>query len=327
VTLSPLRLAALKIGVGTPSAPFAGIVHSVFANAAILAIADRLATLAPASAGGLPGAITIAVGSFRFCDHLVVGAPAVARGGVLRLGDGAMTIDLRDAVPWRAALREHAVDLANARAENAWRSVAAALRIDGRSAAIARIGGAPMLMLCEAARRFDARSAAEAMAPLVGLGAGGTPAGDDVLVGFLAGLWSTAWKERSRRDFAGALGNSLGGLLGRTNDVSRLYLEAARDAEVSERLSALIAGIGAGEPATILASTATAAISVGHTSGADGVLGLLLGLAAWAPAPVFEASRGLVAADPRSPVGSDPPATAPMDGRRGGFRVDGDPLA
>ena len=52
-----MRFAALKIGAGVPSEPFAGVVRSVFLNAAILSIADRPVTLAAAAIGGLPGSL------------------------------------------------------------------------------------------------------------------------------------------------------------------------------------------------------------------------------------------------------------------------------
>jgi Protein of unknown function (DUF2877) len=148
--------------------------------------------------------------------------------------------------------------------------------------------------LTDATRRFDLQAGKRAVERLVGLGAGGTPAGDDLLVGCLAGLWSSIARDQRRADFAAALADILRGLGNRTNDVSRVYLEAAADGEVSERLADVAARIAAGEAPPIVAAAAAAAITVGHSSGADGILGLLLGLAVWGPEPIFRDAVRLV---------------------------------
>jgi hypothetical protein len=87
-----MRLLAVKIGAGVPADPFSGSVRSTFANAAILTVAERLVTVAPSTAGGLPGAITVDVpGGFNFAGVLTVVAkpPLRPRPGPLRSGDGA----------------------------------------------------------------------------------------------------------------------------------------------------------------------------------------------------------------------------------------------
>ncbi len=290
-----MRLVAVKIGAGVPSEPFSGHVRSVFANAAILKVANTLITLAPEAAGGLPSAISLeAQRGLDFAQLLTLGAPIASRGGVLRLADNAGSIDLRQAYDWRSRLRELAVDLCNIAMATGWATAARVLRTDGRCNAIASLGHDAIVNLGEAARRFDLTSAERAAERLVGLGAGGTPAGDDLLVGHLAGLWSSVGDDGPRADFASRLADILRRLGNRTNDVSRVYLEAVADGEVSERLADLASGIAAGEGGPSVAEAAAAAMSVGHSSGADGTLGLLLGLASWGPDPIFCASRRLV---------------------------------
>ncbi len=290
-----MRLVALRIGTGVPTRPFTGVVRSVFVNAAILTVADSLVTLAPAAAGGLPGAITLDVPrGFDFARLMAVGAAAASRAGILRFAGGAASIDLRSARPWRSRLRDISLDFGSPATDSAWRSVAAAVRADGRSDAIARLARRDILSLGDATRHFDLESAERAAARLIGLGAGGTPAGDDLLVGCLVGLWSSIAGSRPRADFAAGLGKVLRGLAKRTNDVSRVYLEAAAACEASERLAAVATCIAAGMTPTTVAETAAAAIAVGHSSGADGALGLLLGLAAWGPETIFRESRRLV---------------------------------
>ncbi len=290
-----MRLVAVKIGAGVPTEPFFGFVRSVFVNAATLAIGNNLVTLAPAATGGLPRAIIVEVPrGFDFSHSLIEGAAVASRSEVLRIAGDATSIDLRGAGHWRSRLTEVALDLDRSAAERAWRTVAAALRNDGRGNAIARLGHRTIVKLAQATRRFDLQSAAQAAERLVGLGSGGTPAGDDLLVGYLAGLWSSIEGDRARAHYAAGLADVLRGLGKRTNDVSRVYLEAAADGQVSERLADVIRSIAVGDADPIAAAAAAAAIAVGHSSGADGTLGLLLGLAAWGPTPIFCDSRRFI---------------------------------
>jgi hypothetical protein len=120
--------------------------------------------------------------------------------------------------------------------------------------------------LVAATRRAD-RSAAEAAAvSLVGLGAGLTPSGDDVLVGFTAAL--TAARNRFAPPIARAIAD--GGA--RTTLVARTYLYHAARGEYAERVHDLIAAVASGD-----ASRIARGMSWGATSGADLVLGILLG--------------------------------------------------
>ena len=86
-----------------------------------------------------------------------------------------------------------------------------------------------------AASTYEA--AEQAAERLVGLGAGGTPAGDDLLVGYLAGYGLIAGRPGSRefcrwplRTLVAAWGS------GPMTSVA-IYLEAAADGQVSERLA------------------------------------------------------------------------------------------
>ena len=296
-----MRLVAVKIGAGVPTEPFSGSVRSVFVNAGILTIANRLLTVTSAASGGLPGAITVDVPrGFDFSRYLIVGADAASRAGVLRFTGDATSVDLRGANHWRSRLRELALDFNKPGTERAWRTVAAALRTDGRSTAIARLGHGAIVKLGKATRHLDLQSAELATERLVGLGAGGTPAGDDLLVGYLAGLWSSIGSERPRAAFAAGFADVLRGLGKRTSDVSRVYLEAAADGQVSERLAEVATSIAAGETQPIVSAVAAAAIAVGHSSGADGILGLLLGLSAWGPTLIYSNSRNLLEESPQA---------------------------
>jgi len=286
-------LAATKIGVGQPEQPFAGVVRSVFVNSTIISVDKRLVTLVPDEAGGLPYAISVDVPKgFDFRRFLAIGDAVATRAGVLRFAGGE-SVDLRAARAWRSHLDDILVDFANPATARAWRTVAAALADDGRSDAIARLAPAAIWSLADATRRLDQTSAGQAAECLVGLGAGGTPAGDDLLVGYLTGVWSSV-AQAAHRAFAAGLGKRVRKLAERTNDVSRTYLEAAAVGEVSERLTVLARAIAIGASPPVTLAAATAAISVGHTSGSDGTLGLLMAFAAFGPEPVYAASRRLI---------------------------------
>jgi hypothetical protein len=280
-----MSFVAVKVGVGVPATGFSGSVQAVFRNACILAPGDGMpVTLVPAAAGGLPGGISIETPRhFDFERSLLIGAPAAVRGGILRVAGGDFSVDLRGAKPWRSNLAALALDPRTGTVRTAWSVAREVLDVDGRGAALAEVGGDAIDDIVRAAQTFDADRAAGAMSRLVGLGAGGTPAGDDFLVGFLAALWASKGSDDRRIAFVALLSGTLRGLLERTNAVSRTYLAAASAGEVSERLTKLAVAIARGQACDRVRATAQAAIAVGHTSGADGIFGLLRGIEAWRP--------------------------------------------
>jgi hypothetical protein len=279
------RLAALKTGFGVPDADFDAAVHSVFTNALILAVdGGGLVTLVPEEAGALPGGITLdAEAGIGFDRMIPAGARTAARAGVLRVADSGLTVDLRQAGAWRSRLGELTLDLARASSRKAWDTAAAMLATDGRAERFLRIAAKPVLALADAARGFRDAEASALMERLGGLGEGGTPAGDDFLVGFAAALHMSAAGDGRRRGFAEAFFGHLQSLADRTNAVSRVYLQAAAAGEVSEKLTNLALRIARGDAPAPVEEAAASAIAVGHTSGADGTLGLLAGMAASGP--------------------------------------------
>ena len=275
-----MRLAALTLGAGVPAKDFAGRIEEVHARACLIALSDgSLLTLLAAGLGSLPRGITLdAPPGFCFRPLLVVGAAAAARGGVLRAG--ALTVDLRRARPWRCDLDGLHLDLGRAPSLLAWQAVWSAWHKDSRGDGLFRLFGAAIDELSAATCCLDAAAAQPALFRLIGLGEGRTPAGDDFLVGYIAGLWACGAGMASRAAFVPDLGRRLRAGLPQTNRVSRVYLEAAADGQVSERLFSLAAGIAVGDGGAA-GRAVSAALAVGHSSGAAGVLGLLRGCAAW----------------------------------------------
>jgi hypothetical protein len=134
-----------------------------------------------------------------------------------------------------------------------------------------------LLALRDAYRAGDAGGIAHAVHGLVGLGAGLTPAGDDALIGWLAGIALLGTDGRSD-----VLRQALHSRLARTTDVSRAHLEDALAGEFSEPL-ARFADALTRSPADAQRALAELA-AVGATSGLDAAAGLLAAVQAAAAA-------------------------------------------
>jgi len=130
------------------------------------------------------------------------------------------------------------------------------------------------------------REAMISVQSLIGLGYGLTPSGDDFLVGYLAGLWCTAGANPSRMQFLMALGSELSQVSQHTNEISCTYLRSAAKGHVSEALAKLAQQLNQANDMSSVRAATQAALQVGHTSGSDGVLGLLLGCLAWQGLPL-----------------------------------------
>ena len=157
---------------------------------------------------------------------------------------------------------------------------------DAQAALLSRTVDRRGLRLARAARHLRVREAARAVEDLIGCGPGLTPSGDDLIVGFLAGLWSTAGDDPARHTFRRVLCAAVALSARATGDISRVYLTHASRGRFAEPLATLAARIGDGATVGEIEQTTAAALRVGHSSGGDGVLGLLLGLAAWSAHPV-----------------------------------------
>jgi hypothetical protein len=134
--------------------------------------------------------------------------------------------------------------------------------------------------LVHATRQYDLTNTS-AVGALVGLGFGLTPSGDDLLVGYMAGLWCTIRDKSERAQFISSLGEKIIHLFRKTNDISRTYLYHAVRGQVSSRLADLAEAICRGKNPERLLEIAEAAMRVGHTSGMEAVTGMLVGFTVW----------------------------------------------
>ena len=300
-----MPLKAISIGYAVPRTDFDAAVHSVFRSALNLRLTNGdLLTLTASSEADLPQGIRVeAPNDFSF-ENFSAGEQLTCRDNILRCASSALTIDLSDADNFICDLSALQADMANPTVSAAWQSVWQALnqrQIQSRAeiiagdlfrsdetikAGISRKAGEAMRGLFTSTRQFDLTFASSLNA-LIGLGSGLTPSGDDLLVGYLAGLWCAA-KERSERlNFILSFGKVVIQLSHQTNDISRTYLYHAAHGQVSSRLADLAEAICRGENSEHLLASAESAMQVGHTSGMDAVTGLLIGLAVWEAQPAL----------------------------------------
>jgi hypothetical protein len=281
-----MRLEAISAGVAVPTDRFTGVVHSVFRQACNIRTnrGDLLALLAP-QLGNAPHGVRIELPSgFAFSDHLCPGQRVGCRAAVLRVAGTGFAVALAGAERWRSELETLATDLRRAEVALAWQAAWQALARHRR-----RLGENPLteavgdrgLALARASRALCAPGAASAVRRLIGCGPGLTPAGDDLIVGFLAGLWSTHSDDPTRRRFLDALAAIVTAAAAATGDISRAYLRHASLGSVAEPLARLARAISEGHPLSEVERAAGNALRVGDTSGGDGVFGLLLGLVCW----------------------------------------------
>jgi len=280
-----MRLAALAIGAGVPGGDFAGTVEEVHTRACLIAcLDDKLVTLLAPELGHLPCGITLdAPRELSLEGRFEVNAEIAVRGRILRIAGSAFSIDLRPSRTWNSDLGSLRLDLCRVSVLQAWQVARAALREDGRGHGLLRTAGSAIAALDAATGAFDTAAAHAAMSRLIGLGQGATPEGDDFLVGYFAALWACTCGMEPRTIFVSSLGASLTELSLRTHRVSRMYLDWAARGQVSERLFVLAARIAAGSGRHAVGLAAAAAMAVGHSSGACGVLGFVHGCAAWSP--------------------------------------------
>jgi uncharacterized protein DUF2877 len=295
-----MNLVAISMGYAVPDGNFDASVHSAFQSAINVRLnnEDRLLTLVASKEGDLPQGIRLDTPEAFSFEEFQIGEPAANRDGILHFENTSLTIQLHGARRWKCNLSALEFDPTNPAVAAAWSFVWGALnkrqRISEseiiaedlfRSSGSAQAGvagkvGEAMRALIHATRHYEFADIS-AVKSLVGLGSGLTPAGDDLLVGYMAGLWCTVRDETGRVQFVSSLGNVILHLSRLTNDISRTYLYHGVRGQVSSRLANLAETICHGGNSEHLPDIAETAMRVGHTSGMDVVTGLLMGLTAW----------------------------------------------
>ena len=293
-----MHLKAISIGYAVPRTDFDAAVHSVFRSAINLRLTSgsKLLTLIGSSEADLPQGIRVDVPDNFSFKTFCAGEQVTCRDNELRIGSS--TVELHGAKHWKCDLPALQADMTNPAVTTSWqcawqtlnkRQILLGAEIVAEDlfrsdetiqAGVPRKAGEAMRGLFDTTRRCDLTDTSSVRA-LVGLGAGLTPSGDDLLVGYLAGLWCTVQNRRERMQFISSLGKTVIRLSRLTTDISRNYLYHASRGQFSSRLADLAHVICRGENSDRLFITIESAMQVGHTSGMDSVTGLLLGLVAW----------------------------------------------
>ena len=290
-----MQLHAASIGEAIPRENFDASIQSVFDSAVNLRLTneDRLITVLLSDHYELPQGIRIATKALSL-QSLTIGLRAASRGGVLRFESSPLIIDLRGAPIWKCRVRDLCTDMRLPLAQKAW-STALDLLTKGQrlksteiiaedlfqldvGSPLSQRMSKPVMQLLTAAEQFDVQDSTDAAKKMVGLGPGVTPSGDDILIGFLAGLWSMAGGNQTQLSFIRLFGNEIIQLAKQTSEISRTYLHHAAQGQFSSSLSTLAEAIGTGNG---VEQATREAMRVGHSSGMDSVNGLLVGLCVW----------------------------------------------
>lgn len=295
-----MDLTATSVGYAVPAGNFDASVHSVFQSALNLRLNknNRLLTLLSSGEPDLPQGIRMDTPEGFSFEGFQTGEPMVCRDGLVHFENRSLTIQLSGARRWKCDLSTLKVDVTNPRVSAAWHGVWEALNQRQRrtnaeivaadlfeenktlQSGVARRCSEALRALVPAARQYELTDASPVHS-LIGLGPGLTPSGDDLLVGYMAGLWCTVRDHDRQAHFISSLGKRIIRLSRQTNDISRTYLYHAARGQVSSLLANLAAAISHEESRDRLLQIAEAAMRVGHTSGMEAVTGLLVSLAAW----------------------------------------------
>lgn len=268
-----------------PRVDFEATVHSVFQTACNLALDDLLITVHDAAAQHTPTSVRVEAGAgASWVPIAKIGDRARYSSGWLSFGSH--RLDLRHAAVWAprtplhsfepegARLRLADLELVQRKLPSVAREASALTDTVAHSVSALR-----SILSREAARALEADDIDLIVARLVGAGPGLTPSGDDVLVGLLAALsrsGNAPWSTRIRSRLNGAIVRNVH----RTTDISAHYLRLATQGVFGEPLTNLVDAVVASAPRYDVQSRTRAVLSVGATSGADALVGVILGLTA-----------------------------------------------
>ena len=291
-----MRLKALCTGRFVPAGPFRATVLGVFDRALCLVLPDGcLVGLLSPELPRTPWGIRLASVPCPFREILPTGAPARSDGTELCFPEYGLNIELAGVIPWLddtifppdrmpdlVAAAHDVRDLLRRRDMYGLTLVYTEgpdLLSTALNTTLRRIAAKAATNLKAAAREGDSMAALEAARPLLGLGPGLTPSGDDFLVGFLAGLHSLPGRTTKRECFLCQFGNELGKLAAIvTNEVAGTFVAHAGRGHFTESIVSLGRALVHGTDLTIAAQTL---LSFGASSGADTLAGNIAGWHAW----------------------------------------------
>jgi hypothetical protein len=250
-----------------PGTEYSFSVHSVFDRVVNVATNQGLLSVAADEVGGSSAFLTVPGKRLDF--SAAAGESCVARSGCLCFSK--YTVNFNRRALWKGPVHSgyrrnppteniaafKAVLDRKAAPESAWRII--------NSDSESRFSG------LKAIRRL--RKDAAVAGELIGLGRGLTPAGDDMLLGFLAAVNHVS----PDRAFVRALGEAVSASLGATTDLSAQALKNALDRDYHEFVQKCIRDLCEGAPEEVYISAA-ALLKVGATSGSDIACGMYFGM-------------------------------------------------
>ena len=291
------RISALSVGSRAPCHFTRGSLHSVYRQVCNIELENgTLATLLAQGLGNLSHGIRCALPDPADFRVWLRPGQAVAAGGLLlRIPQAGVVIDLSGAGRWCCKLDACTLDPYAAPTVRAMLAVRLLLREQAPRGGFAPLvlddaePGSPLERamqrrlrqtlptLGRASISLDSALAVKALEQLAGLGPGLTPSGDDFIVGYLAALYSRCSREPVLRPFLDRLTAALARLAATAKLISRQFISNALEGEFSEWLAELVWAIAAQDDLRLRQSTARV-VRIGHSSGADSLVGLLFGL-------------------------------------------------
>jgi hypothetical protein len=290
-----MQFHAASIGEAVPRDNFDAEIQSVFDSAVNLRLVDkdRLITVLISNHYELPQGIRIVTQDLSF-QSLTVGLRAAVRSGILYFDSSPLIIDLRGASVWKCHVSELNADMMSLSSQKSWSTAWDFLNKEQRfknteiiaddlfqlntGSRLSQRISQPIIELVTSTAQLELEGAIYAAQKMIGLGPGVTPSGDDVLIGFLAGLWSLAGRNDMCLSFIHSFGDTLMQIAKQTTEISRTYLYHATQGQFSSSLSNLAEAIATHAD---VGQATQEAVRVGHSSGMDSVTGLLIGLYIW----------------------------------------------
>ena len=282
-----MALRARTIGYLVPD-PFAGVVHGVHARACNVAADGSLLTLvAPGIADGPTIVVLDGEPSVDLRTCFRIGARIARAGAQLTSPD--VVVDLAPAQTWRPDPTPRVGDAARSEINMRVAASRLAMRIGRDTSIVHRAEGRAVCARVEqACRDGDVDAAISDAIRLIGWGEGLTPAGDDFLVGLLAGLDALATDSPQRGAFLERFGAALAAQTQRTTEIAAHYLRLAAGGHFGADAHRLRSALLSSRDVARVGQLVDDALAVGATSGADHVTGVLAGLSAWLPSATHE---------------------------------------
>ncbi len=276
-----------------------GIVQSVFSRVINLQFDRRMVTLHAPMTSCAPNGIILSVEASNYLLDLQVGLSVTIQHEAISFSAISSCLSLQNSQPWNPrpflprlsgtakrlerSLTHHLPRLIS-QAPSAGLAQLALLAESPHSSApphaslLVQTAWSSARRLIEAISHQRLTSAICAAKPLIGLGPGLTPSGDDLLTGLIAATILLSAALELSTDFYQRFGKAVLALAyGKTTHLSFNWIEYASRGEVSQSLGRLLQALIVSDQPQQLEARANEVLSAGATSGGDLLAGVILG--------------------------------------------------